>query len=176
MAVSLEVVRLEPVRVADADRLARFMVDNRSFFAPFDPPRPEEFFTVDGQRRELEAVVAAAAVGSRQRFVILFHDELVGWLTVSNIVRGPFQSANMGYAVGHEHNGRGIGTRAVGMAVDWAFSEARLHRLEAGTLLDNRASQRVLEKNGFEPIGIARNYLYINDAWRDHLLFQRIAG
>jgi len=62
------------------------------------------------------------------------------------------------------------------MAVDWAFSDARLHRLEAGTLLDNRASQRVLEKNGFEPIGIARNYLYINDAWRDHLLFQRIAG
>jgi [ribosomal protein S5]-alanine N-acetyltransferase len=176
MAVSLEEVRLDPVRVSDAERLARFVVQNRQFFAPYDPPRPEDFFTVDGQRRELDAIVAAAAVGSRQRFVIIVADKLVGWLTVSNIVRGPFQSANLGYAVGEDHNGRGIGTRAVQRAAEWAFGHAGLHRLEAGTLLDNHASQRVLEKNGFERIGIARNYLYIADAWRDHVLFQRISG
>jgi [ribosomal protein S5]-alanine N-acetyltransferase len=32
----------------------------------------------------------------------------------------------------------------------------------------------VLEKNGFEQIGLARKYLHINGAWRDHLLFQRV--
>jgi ribosomal-protein-alanine N-acetyltransferase len=50
-----------------------------------------------------------------------------------------------------------------------------MHRLEAGTLVDNVASQRVLEKNGFERIGLARAYLRIAGAWRDHILFQRVA-
>ncbi|GAA5609008.1 hypothetical protein Spla01_00136 [Streptomyces platensis] len=49
-----------------------------------------------------------------------------------------------------------------------------LHRIEATTLLDNDPSQRVLEKSGFEPIGMASRYLHINGEWRDHRLFQRI--
>jgi ribosomal-protein-alanine N-acetyltransferase len=61
----------------------------------------------------------------------------------------------------------------VGELVDHAFAELDLHRLEAGTLVDNLASQRVLTKNGFERIGLARNYLHISGAWRDHVLFQR---
>jgi ribosomal-protein-alanine N-acetyltransferase len=50
-----------------------------------------------------------------------------------------------------------------------------LHRLEAGTLPDNFASQRVLEKNGFERFGLARRFLLIAGEWRDHVLFERIA-
>ncbi len=57
--------------------------------------------------------------------------------------------------------------------VEHAFGERGLHRLEAATRTDNIASQRVLEKNRFEPIGLARRYLHINGAWRDHVLFQR---
>jgi ribosomal-protein-alanine N-acetyltransferase len=56
-----------------------------------------------------------------------------------------------------------------------AFGSLGLHRLEAGTLVDNPASQRVLEKNGFELVGLARNYLHIGGEWRDHLLYQRTA-
>jgi ribosomal-protein-alanine N-acetyltransferase len=56
----------------------------------------------------------------------------------------------------------------------WAFGPGGLHRLEAGTMLDNVASQRVLEKNGFERIGIAREYLHIDGDWRDHVLFQKV--
>jgi ribosomal-protein-alanine N-acetyltransferase len=57
--------------------------------------------------------------------------------------------------------------------IEVAFGELRLHRLQAGTLVDNVASQRVLEKNGFELIGLARRYLQIAGGWRDHLLYQR---
>ena len=68
-----------------------------------------------------------------------------------------------------------LATGAVGAVVEHAFGPLGLHRVEAGTLVDNVASQRVLEKNGFERIGLARNYLHIGGAWRDHLLFQRTA-
>ena len=62
----------------------------------------------------------------------------------------------------------------MGELVEHAFRVVGLHRLEAGTLVDNTGSQRVLEKNGFERIGLARQYLHINGTWRDHLLFQRV--
>jgi [ribosomal protein S5]-alanine N-acetyltransferase len=94
---------------------------------------------------------------------------------LSNVVRGPLQSANLGYWVAERANGRGLATKAVGEVIPIAFGELGLHRLEAGTLVDNVASQRVLEKNGFEQIGIARDYLHIGGAWRDHMLFQRLA-
>ena len=97
-------------------------------------------------------------------------------MILSNIVRGPFQSANLGYWVAERVNGRGLATGAVADVAEVAFGELELHRLEAATLVDNLASQRVLEKDGFERIGIAHGYLRVAGDWRDHVLFQRLRG
>ena len=80
-------------------------------------------------------------------------------------------------ATGSPRNRTGAGSRRLRSAtsIEFAFGEAGLHRLEAGTLLHNHASQRVLEKNGFERYGLARKLLRINGEWRDHVLFERIA-
>jgi [ribosomal protein S5]-alanine N-acetyltransferase len=72
-------------------------------------------------------------------------------------------------------NGRGVATEAVRQMVGYAFGDLGLHRLEAGTLPQNAGSQRVLQRNGFERIGVARSYLHIAGAWRDHILFQRVS-
>jgi ribosomal-protein-alanine N-acetyltransferase len=96
-------------------------------------------------------------------------------VTISNLLYGPFRSANLGFWVAQRLNGKGLATRAVGEAVEIAFGELGLHRLEAGTLVNNVASQRVLEKNRFERIGLAPRYLQIAGEWRDHLLYQRTA-
>ena len=73
------------------------------------------------------------------------------------------------------HTGRGLASAALAEIVDFGFGELELHRLEAGTLVDNVASQRVLEKNGFERFGLAKRLLLIAGEWRDHVLFERIA-
>ena len=67
-----------------------------------------------------------------------------------------------------------MATGAIGEILSYAFGDLELHRVEAATLVDNVSSQRVLEKNGFERIGLARRFLRINDEWRDFLLFQRL--
>jgi ribosomal-protein-alanine N-acetyltransferase len=72
-------------------------------------------------------------------------------------------------------NGRGLATGAVGEILAFAFGDLGLHRVKAATLVDNAPSQRVLDKNGFERIGLARQFLRINDDWRDFLLYQRLA-
>jgi ribosomal-protein-alanine N-acetyltransferase len=157
-----------PLRPDDAEELAALLLENREFLAPFEPDRDEEFFTAETQRDRIES-------DAFRLFAVLDDDRIAGAVMLSNIARGPAQSATMGYWVAQNVGGRGIATRAVGEVVESAFGELGLHRLQAGTLLDNVASQRVLEKNGFEPIGLARRYLRIAGEWRDHLLFQRTA-
>jgi len=165
---------LRPARVADAADMAALLVAQRSFMAPFDPPRGEEFYTVEGQRREFEQLELAALAGTRQRFLIRDAGTLVGWVSVTNVVRGPFRSANLGYAVAQEANGRGIATSAVREILRMSRDELDLHRAQAATLPHNAASQRVLERNGFERIGFAPRYLQIAGRWQDHDLFQAI--
>jgi ribosomal-protein-alanine N-acetyltransferase len=158
--------RFEP---GDVEVLARLRIANRAFLDPFEPPRPESFFTPDGQAEWL-------ASGDGLRLAILDDDgAIAGAISLSQIVRGPLQSATVGYWVDESRNGRGLAGRALAETVELAFGELALHRLAAGTLLDNVASQRVLRRNGFTEIGVARKHLLIDGAWRDHLLFERLA-
>ena len=98
-------------------------------------------------------------------------DTLLGGLTLGGIRRGVAQSGTLGYWMGAPHAGKGRMTRAVASAVRFGFSTLRLHRVEAACLPENTASQTLLERNGFQREGLARAYLRINGAWRDHLLY-----
>ena len=95
----------------------------------------------------------------------------MGGLTVGGVRRGVAQTATLGYWMGAAYAGRGIMTRAVAIASRWGFLSLRLHRVEAACLPENVASRSLLERNGFVREGIAREYLKINGAWRDHLLY-----
>jgi ribosomal-protein-alanine N-acetyltransferase len=161
-------VRIRPVRSDDASALSAVYRANRRFLAPWEPIRDDAFFTAAGQRERLES--------ARNSYpCVIEHDErIVGMISLSAIERGPAQTANLGYWVAEAMNGRGIATRAVRLMIDTAFGELGLHRLQAGTLVHNTGSQRVLEHNGFERIGVARSYLKIAGRWQDHILFQRL--
>ena len=162
---------IRPLRPEDADELAALYLANREFLAPFEPVRPPEFFSPQTQR---ERIAVRAADGFHQ-FAILEGDSIAGTVNAFHIVREVLQSGTIGYWVDHRRNGRGLATGAVGDILLYAFGELALHRIEAATLVDNLPSQRVLEKNGFERIGLARRYLRINDEWRDFSLYQRLA-
>jgi [ribosomal protein S5]-alanine N-acetyltransferase len=155
---------------ADSEELAALYVANREFLAPFEPDRPEEFFTAAFQRKRIDT-----AGEDHWRWGIMADDRITGMVVLADVLRGALQVGNVGYWVDRAHNGRGLATSAVADVVAFAFSEGELHRLEAGTLVDNHASQRVLEKNGFERFGLARKLLKVNGEWRDHVLFERIA-
>lgn len=93
---------------------------------------------------------------------------LVGFIAVTNIVMGRFRSANIGYYAFQDGAGRGLMTEALGLVVRYAFGELDLHRLEAGVQPANERSIALLQKAGFRYEGFSPNYLWIDDAWRDH--------
>ncbi len=166
---------IRPVNIEDAEELAALYLANREHLVPFVEIRDDSFFTAHGQRTRIARAIEAAAANESWRFAIVDDGELAGTIGVTNVIRGPMQGAKVGYWVAHGRDGKGLATRAVGEVVSFAFQQAALHRLEAWTLVDNHASQRVLEKNGFTRFGLARALLLIDGEWRDHILFERIA-
>ena len=162
---------IRPLRPEDAEELAALYLANREFLAPVEPLRVPEFFTAEMQR---ERMAKRAAEGFHQ-FAILDGEAIAGTINVFHIVREMLQSGTIGYWVDRSRNGRGLATAAVEEIVAYMFGELELHRAEAATLVENVPSQRVLEKAGFERIGLARRYLRINGVWRDFFLFERLA-
>jgi ribosomal-protein-alanine N-acetyltransferase len=148
---------------------------NREFLAPWEPQRSDDYFTHEHQEAAVGDSLKQYEAGATVPHVILEDDEIVGRITLSNIVRGPFQSANLGYWVAAAVNGRGVASAAVGAMIRLAFDELGLHRIEAGTLLHNVGSQRVLERNGFIRFGVAPRYLRIAGVYQDHAIYQRLA-
>jgi [ribosomal protein S5]-alanine N-acetyltransferase len=93
---------------------------------------------------------------------------LIGYLNVSEIVRGALQGAFLGYGAVAAQAGRGYMTEAVGLVVRDAFTRLKLHRLEANIQPGNLASIAVVRRNGFEKEGFSPRYLKIGGRWRDH--------
>ena len=163
------------VRPDDAASLARLLTDNRDFLAPTEPYRDESYYSEAGQRELVDDLLTKHEAGTSLPHVILDEQgELVGRITLNEIVRGPFQSSSVGYWVAQSVNGRGIATAALARIAEIAFDDLGLHRLQAGTLEDNHASQKVLARNGFQRFGLAPAYLKIAGRWQDHILWQRL--
>ncbi|WP_240665809.1 GNAT family N-acetyltransferase [Agromyces sp. LHK192] len=164
---------LRAIAADDGPALAEAYARNREHLAPWEPLREPEFFTAAVHERGAAADVRRLREGTAIPLVLDDGDRIVGRVNLSDIVRGAFQNVHLGYWVDASLQGRGLATASVGIALHHARS-AGLHRVQAGTLLHNTASQRVLEQNGFERFGTAPRYLWIAGEWQDHVLFQRL--
>jgi ribosomal-protein-alanine N-acetyltransferase len=165
-----------PLVLGDAHELAALVSDNRAFLAPYDPIRPDVWFTEPGQTAVLEDLLRQADAGRALAWAIIDDDgRIAGRITLTGIEHGPYRNARVGYWVAQGANGRGLASAALGELLVHAFTALGLHRVEASTLVDNVRSQAVLRRNGFTRIGLAPRYLHIAGEWRDHLLWQRIA-
>jgi ribosomal-protein-alanine N-acetyltransferase len=167
-----------PIRLimpSDDEPLAQLQIQNRQFLAPWDPVRPDDYFSAAGQRNDIEAALARYERGESVPWVVLNDDaEVAGRLTLSGIVHGLFQSCSMGYWIAEHETGKGLATSAVQAGLTFAFGQLELHRVQAETLTNNVASQRVLGKAGFVQYGLAPRYLKIAGVWQDHQMFQRL--
>ncbi len=167
-------VRIRPLDISDAPELAEAYVANRGYLQPWEPVHPDGFYTVGGQQDAVDRCLAVQADSRGFFWVLVDGPSIVGRVSLSNVVGGAFLSSDVGYWVAEEYQGRGLASAAVEVVSNVARESLGLHRIQAGTVVNNVASQRVLERCSFTMIGLAPQYLHINGEWQDHLLFQRI--
>jgi ribosomal-protein-alanine N-acetyltransferase len=96
-------------------------------------------------------------------------DAIVGVFNISEIVRGLFKSAYLGYYAFAPHAGAGYMTEGLELVLRVAFRRLRLHRLEANVQPDNRRSLALVRRAGFVREGYSRRYVRIAGRWRDHV-------
>jgi ribosomal-protein-alanine N-acetyltransferase len=114
------------------------------------------------------------ATGESWPGVVLDGDAVIGQIVVQEILQRAWRKASLGYWIGTPHQGQGHATRAVGLAIRLMISDFGLHRAEAFTQIENTASQNVLRKNHFVPVGIVRAYIFIGGAWHDEIFWERV--
>ena len=102
-------------------------------------------------------------------------DTLVGVLNLSEVVRGAFESAYLGYYAFAPHAGRGLMTEALVLLLDAAYRDVGLHRVEANVQPGNKRSLALVDRIGFAREGYSRRYVKIAGRWRDHVRYAMIA-
>jgi len=163
------------ITLDDAPVIAGLVAASREFLAPWEPARNDSYFSVEGQRAIIGAALAKHETGTMLPHVILNESgEVAGRINLNDIVHGAFENGHLGYWVSAAEGGRGLATAAVREIIEVAFGQLGLHRIQAGTLLNNVRSQRVLERNGFIRFAMAPAYLKIDGQWQDHYLYQII--
>lgn len=101
--------------------------------------------------------------------------ELVGVVTISNVVLGLFRSGFLGYYAFEGQQGQGLMREGVQAVLRHAFGKLKLHRLEANIQPDNAASLALVRACGFAREGYSPRYLKIGGRWRDHERWARLA-
>ena len=155
--------------------LARFYRENfAGHLDRWSPPMPGDKFDPAWWAGRLAGFAREFETGATARWVLLAPGagpaEVVGTTNYTQIARGPFHACTLGYQIARRHEGRGLMSEALRATLDFAFGELRLHRVMANYRPENERSGRLLERLGFEREGYARQYLFIDGAWRDHVL------
>jgi ribosomal-protein-alanine N-acetyltransferase len=155
--------------------MASFLEENfEGHLDRWSPPVAPPFFTAAFWRERLAISVEEFHAGRAVRFVMQdkgsLEGPILGTCNYTNIVRGPFQACHLGYQIARSHEGRGLMTEALRATNAFVFESLRLHRIMANYRPENARSARVLERLGFAREGLARDFLFIDGAWRDHVL------
>ncbi len=178
LEIACERILLVASRRVAAAEVADFYRRNQAHFERWDPPVPPGFHTPTHQAERLRQANDAFAAGAGYRYWLVEPGKprrVVGSVHFSNVVRGPFQSCTLGYAIDAQLEGRGLMREALEAGIHEMFStRGKLHRVQAGVRPENTRSLALMHRLGFEAIGLARNYLMIDGDWRDHQLWQRL--
>ncbi|HTT94225.1 MAG TPA: GNAT family protein [Solirubrobacterales bacterium] len=158
-------VALRPPRPEDREAFIAAMIDSAELHRPWVTPpvtAPEfDAWLTRAGRADFDANLAYRPEDG----------ELVGYFNISQIIRGPLQSAFLGYGGVARRSGAGYMTAALRLVLDRAFDDLALHRLEANVQPGNAPSIALVERCGFVREGFSESYLKIGGRWRDHIRF-----
>ena len=143
--LQLPMPALQLLRLDHAPALLAFERENRAYFAASVPDRGDEFFA-EFDTRYAQLLAWQAAGTDYLHLLVAEGGEVVGRVNLTEVADG---SAELGYRIAQKAAGQGLATAAVRKVRELAATKYGLTRLRARVTLDNPASRKVLEHNGF---------------------------
>ena len=168
-----EPVQLRPIEEADLDLLSRLDTDSAA-----SEPFEWTGFRDPGARRRRWAQDGWIGRDSTHLAVALLDGTLAGIVSWGTIKAGGPDGGclEIGALLFPEHRGRGLGTAAQRLLVEYLFATTLANRLQAITDVENLAEQRALERIGFRHEGVMRGLAFIGGQWRDGVHYARLRG
>ncbi len=155
-----------------ADGLQRFLLENRSHFAPFEPLRNEDYFTLHSITQRIKS--AQSDYDARKCLQMVFtlkgEHNIIGSINFTNFIFGVFQACYLGFSLDQAYQGKGLMHEALSKSIGYIHETYGFHRIMANHLPDNARSSKTLASLGFVKEGYAHSYLKINGVWQDHVL------
>jgi [ribosomal protein S5]-alanine N-acetyltransferase len=142
---------LQPLHADHAAAVLAFELANRAYFTAFISDRGDEFYDQFAERHS--AMLAEQEAGLGAFYVLVAEDGSV--LGRFNLRFAQDGTAELGYRVAQNVAGRGVTTATVRELCELAAARHGLRTLRAATSHQNVASQKVLTKAGFVPVGPA---------------------
>jgi len=153
---------LRPPTLADEDEWLDRMRASRSYHRPWiqmsTTPETYRAYVERGEAANREFRIACR----------LEDGALTGFFNVTEIVRGNFQNAFLGYGGVAEFAGQGYMTEGLELLLREAFTNLKLHRIEANIQPGNTASIALVNRCGFVKEGFSERYLKVAGRWADH--------
>jgi ribosomal-protein-alanine N-acetyltransferase len=155
-------VRLRVLERADREEFLALARESRELHRPwtYPPERADQFDDLFARSRREDFVCLLAIAADAEA--------IAGVFTISQIVRGAFQSAYLGYYASARYARQGLMREAMEQVLDHAFGPLALHRLEANIQPGNGPSIALARGAGFRLEGFSPRYLLIGGQWRDH--------
>lgn len=155
------VVRLERPGAAHCEAFLAAVHKSRKLHRNYASP--------PANREQYDAYVRGLRRKNREGFLVMTAaGEIAGVINVSEIVRGNFQSAFLGYYGFRPHAGKGLMRSGLVLVIRHCFRKLGLHRLEANIQPENVRSIALVESLGFRLEGFSARYLKVCGRWRDH--------
>ncbi|MBD8006810.1 GNAT family N-acetyltransferase [Bacillus norwichensis] len=153
---------LEKLRIEDSRALFEFELNNKTYFEKTVPPRGDEYYHFDVFLNQLDSLIDEQNHGISNFYLIKdINHSIVGRMNLVDIEKAQ-ATGHLGYRVGQLYAGKGIASRALKLLLEQVSEEGIVKQVKAKTTTNNIASQRVLEKNGFERLDISDDTIHFN--------------
>jgi len=141
-------------------------VISKNMFRPIYP------LSMKMAKKELNEIIKENKKQDTDIFFITTNNKVIGSVSLFEIIKN--HKAKIGYWVGKEHRGKGLGTEALKLITKYGFKEYKLKRITANVFIYNKSSARALEKAGFKLEGILRKNRFKNNKYIDDLFYAKL--
>lgn len=157
----------------DVPEIVKFYRNNQVYLSPWQPFWPDNFLTHEFWQEQVKKNIKEFEGDRSLKFFIFKNgnlSEIIGNVSFHGFMRGAAQFCYLGYNLAEFEQGKGYMTEALHFAKNDVFEQLNMHRVMANYLPHNHRSANLLKKLGFVIEGYAKEYLFIQGEWQDHIL------